>query len=47
MEKLGVPRRTLTDKMAKFGLDRKRYAETDEQKSANDFEAGGGSPPIR
>jgi two-component system C4-dicarboxylate transport response regulator DctD len=47
MEKLGVPRRTLTDKMAKFGLDRKRYAETDEQKSANDFEPGGGSPPIR
>lgn len=37
MEKLGIPRRTLTDKMARFGLDRKRYAEADEQKSANDF----------
>lgn len=47
MEKLGVPRRTLTDKMARFGLDRKRYAEVDEQKSANDSEPTGGSPPIR
>jgi two-component system C4-dicarboxylate transport response regulator DctD len=47
MEKLGVPRRTLADKMARFGLDRKRYTENDEQKSANDFEATGGNPPIR
>jgi two-component system C4-dicarboxylate transport response regulator DctD len=47
MEKLGVPRRTLADKMTKYGLDRKRYTETDEQKSANDFEGGGGNPPIR
>src|SRR5262245_6323711 len=41
MEKLGIPRRTLTDKMARFGLDRKRYAEVDEQKTANDIEASG------
>ena len=34
MEKLGLPRRTLTDKMTKYGLDRKRYTETDGQKSA-------------
>ena len=47
MEKLGVPRRTLADKMARFGLDRKRYTESDEQKSANDFETNGGNPPIR
>ncbi|MCK1641630.1 sigma-54-dependent Fis family transcriptional regulator [Bradyrhizobium sp. 157] len=47
MEKLGVPRRTLADKMARFGLDRRRYAEADEQKSAPDFEGLGGKPPTR
>jgi two-component system C4-dicarboxylate transport response regulator DctD len=36
MEKLGIPRRTLADKMARFGLDRKHYMDADEQKSAND-----------
>lgn len=30
MEKLGVPRRTLADKMARYGLDRKRYVEADQ-----------------
>jgi two-component system C4-dicarboxylate transport response regulator DctD len=47
MEKLGIPRRTLADKMARFGLDRKRFAEGDEQKSASDGEATGGNPPTR
>jgi two-component system C4-dicarboxylate transport response regulator DctD len=47
MEKLGVPRRTLADKMARFGLDRKRYTDGDEQKSAGDFEATGGNPLTR
>jgi two-component system C4-dicarboxylate transport response regulator DctD len=47
MEKLGIPRRTLTDKMARFGLDRMRYVEADQQKSANDFEAMGRNPPTR
>jgi two-component system C4-dicarboxylate transport response regulator DctD len=46
MEKLGVPRRTLADKMAKFGLDRKRYADGDQQKSANASEVIGGNPPT-
>ncbi len=46
MDKLGVPRRTLADKMARFGLDRKRYAEADEQKSANAAEATGKNLPI-
>lgn len=46
MERLGLPRRTLTDKMARFGLERKRYADGDEQKSANTSELAGGNPPI-
>lgn len=46
MEKLGIPRRTLTDKMTKFGLDRRRYTEPDEQKSASDSCAIGGNPPA-
>lgn len=46
MEKLGIPRRTLTDKMTRFGLDRKRYTDGDEQKSANASEPTGKNPPI-
>jgi two-component system C4-dicarboxylate transport response regulator DctD len=46
MEKLGIPRRTLADKMARLGLDRRRYVEADEQKSASDSAAKGGEPPI-
>lgn len=46
MERLGLPRRTLTDKMAKFGLERKRYADGDEQKSATASELVGGNPPT-
>lgn len=46
IERLGIPRRTLADKMAKFGLDRRRYAEGDEQKSAHDKESIGGKPPA-
>lgn len=46
MEKLGIPRRTLTDKMGRYGLDRKRYADGDEQKSAHANEPTGGKPPV-
>lgn len=46
MEKLGIPRRTLTDKMTKFGLDRRRYTEPDEQKPATESGAMGGNPPA-
>lgn len=46
MEKLGIPRRTLTDKMTKFGLDRRRYTDGDEQKPATDAGAVGGNPPA-
>lgn len=46
MDKLGVPRRTLADKMARFGLDRKRYTDTDEQKSANAAEPIGKNLPT-
>ena len=47
MEKLAIPRRTLADKMARYGLDRKRYADANEQKSAADTEPVGGNPPRR
>lgn len=46
MERLGLPRRTLTDKMARFGLERRRYADGDEQKSATASELAGGNPPA-
>ena len=45
MEQLDVPRRTLSEKMAKLGLDRQRFVEADRQKSANESEAIGGKPP--
>lgn len=46
MEKLGLPRRTLTDKMSKYGLDRRRFSDGDGQKSANDSSTSGNNPPI-
>lgn len=46
MEKLGLPRRTLTDKMSKYGLDRRRFSDNDGQKSANDPPVDGNNSPI-
>jgi two-component system, NtrC family, C4-dicarboxylate transport response regulator DctD len=45
MERLDIPRRTLSEKMARYGLDRKRYE--DRPIPADDQAAKGGNPPIR
>lgn len=44
MEKLGLPRRTLTDKMSRYGLDRRRFSDGDGQKSAGDPASDGRNP---
>ena len=45
MADLDIPRRTLSEKMAKLGLDRQRFVEADRQKSANESETIGATPP--
>jgi two-component system C4-dicarboxylate transport response regulator DctD len=45
MEQLDIPRRTLSEKMTRLGLDRQRFIEGDRQKSADESEAVGGKPP--
>lgn len=47
MERLNIPRRTLNEKMARFGLDRERFSEPDRPNSADPAEAIGGKPPTR
>jgi len=47
MERLDIPRRTLSEKMARFGLDRQRYVDSDRPNSAHEVEAVGGKPPKR
>ena len=47
MEQLDIPRRTLSEKMARLGLDRQRFAGTDRPKSADEKSPSGGSPPKR
>jgi two-component system C4-dicarboxylate transport response regulator DctD len=47
MERLDIPRRTLSEKMARLGLDRQRFAGTDRPKSADEKSPSGGSPPKR
>src|SRR5438552_2561722 len=47
MERLGIPRRTLSEKMTRFGLDRQRFVDADRQNSAADIPANGGNPPRR
>jgi two-component system C4-dicarboxylate transport response regulator DctD len=47
MKRLGIPRRTLSEKMARFGLDRQRFVESDRPKLAAESEAVGGKPPTR
>ncbi len=47
MEQLDVPRRTLSEKMSRFGLDRHRFAGADRPKPADEKEPAGGSPPKR
>ena len=45
MEQLDIPRRTLSEKMVRLGLDRQRFLEPDRQNSANESEAVGGKLP--
>jgi two-component system C4-dicarboxylate transport response regulator DctD len=47
MERLDIPRRTLSEKMARFGLDRQRFVDADRQNSAADTATNGGNPPKR
>ena len=47
MERLDIPRRTLSEKMARFGLDRQRFVDADGPHSAAKVEAPGGKPPKR
>jgi two-component system C4-dicarboxylate transport response regulator DctD len=47
MKRLDIPRRTLTEKMARLGIDRRNYASTDRQESADETVPIGGNPPSR
>jgi two-component system C4-dicarboxylate transport response regulator DctD len=47
MERLDIPRRTLSEKMVRLGLDRQRFVDTDRPNSANENESVGGKPPKR
>ena len=47
MEQLDIPRRTLSEKMARFGLDRQRFSDADRPKSADEKKPIGGKPPKR
>jgi hypothetical protein len=47
MKRLDIPRRTLTEKMARLGIDRRAYAASDRQESADESSAIGGNPPKR
>ena len=42
MERLDIPRRTLSEKIAKFGLDRRKYRDPSRQNPADDASATGG-----
>jgi two-component system, NtrC family, C4-dicarboxylate transport response regulator DctD len=44
MERLDIPRRTLNEKMARYGLDRRRF--DDRQIPADDEVSAGGNPPV-
>ena len=47
MERLDIPRRTLSEKMARFGLDRRRFTTSGGPNSANESTPAGGKLPIR
>jgi two-component system C4-dicarboxylate transport response regulator DctD len=47
MERLDIPRRTLSEKMTRLGLDRERFLESDRPKSAGTDAPSGGKPPTR
>jgi two-component system C4-dicarboxylate transport response regulator DctD len=47
MERLDIPRRTLSEKMARFGLDRRRFTSAVGPNNANDSVPAGGKLPTR
>jgi two-component system C4-dicarboxylate transport response regulator DctD len=47
MERLDIPRRTLSEKMARFGLDRRRFRNPDGPINADDSAPLGGKLPTR
>jgi len=47
IERLNIPRRTLSEKMARFGIDRQRFRTSDGPNAADDSGALGGKPPAR
>ena len=47
MKRLDIPRRTLTEKMARLGIDRRAHVAVDRQQSANETSPIGGNPPRR
>jgi len=47
MERLDIPRRTLSEKMTRLGLDRQRFVDVDRPNSASENESVGGKPPKR
>jgi two-component system C4-dicarboxylate transport response regulator DctD len=47
MERLSIPRRTLSEKMARYGLDRRRFVESDGPNTADETEPLGGKLPVR
>jgi two-component system C4-dicarboxylate transport response regulator DctD len=47
MERLDIPRRTLSEKMARLGLERRRFAEPSGPNVANASTALSGKPPTR
>jgi len=46
MERLDLPRRTLSEKMTRYGLDRRRYADQGRPNSANETLGSGGKLPV-
>jgi two-component system C4-dicarboxylate transport response regulator DctD len=46
MERLGLPRRTLSEKMARYGLDRRDFVDQHRPDSANEKQSIGGKSPV-
>ena len=47
IERLDIPRRTLSEKMVRLGIDRRRFRTHDGQNPADDSTTVGGKLPIR
>jgi len=46
MERLDIPRRTLSEKMSRLGLDRRRFVDAGRPNAADESESVGGKPPM-